>query len=203
MSESQSQKSQHAYVQCRTWADTFAGSEAHVFEHAQEADSIIVSVGGDLARILGVKQIAEKFADSQWLRADEVQRAFAQAVNSNSNPMEHPRKLYASGLFIGDVFSPYTCRVGVGWGEAADVQQIADALQRVLEEQNYGVTSTRKRPAPRRVVVLDEAHSLYMPTTKHQGSSYNISILALCADMITDDVVASLQRDLNAGVGRV
>lgn len=77
-----------------------------------------------------------------------------------------------------------------------------DALQCVLEAHNYGVTSTRKRPAPRRVVVLDEAHSLYAPISKSRGNSYNISILVLRADMVTDDMVALLQRDLSVGVGR-
>ena len=100
------------------------------------------------------------------------------------------------------MFSPYTYRVGVGWEEYADVQDIADKLQAVLEEHNYGAHSTRKRPGPRRVVVLDEAHSLYAPITELQGNMYNISVLVLRADLIIEDVAAQLQRELNAGVGR-
>lgn len=173
------------------------------FDAAQEMDSAIERTGECLAEILGLRRIEERDDISEWIYRSGVWRAAAQAVGSEYNLIEHVRKLYSSGRLLGDMFSPYTYRAGVGWKEYADVQDIADKLQAVLEEHNYGVHSTRKRPGPRRVVVLDEAHSLYAPITELQGNMYNISVLVLRADLITDDVAAQLQRELNAGVGRV
>lgn len=218
MSVSQSKKSKHIYVQYKSLTDIVEGNAKYErrtqkkFDRekydkeiaiAQEIDSIITSTGENLARILGVTRIVEKPGVSRWLHRGKLKDDFTRAVRGDCDFMEHPRTLHAGGCFIGDLASPYTLRVGVGWGKAADVQQIADALQYVLEVHNYGVTSTRKRPAPRRIVVLDEAHSLYAPISKSRGNSYNISILVLRADMVTDDVAALLQRDLGAGVGRV
>lgn len=191
----QSQQRQHVYVQCEGWPGRS--------EHAQEINGIIASTGADVARMLGVKRITEKYGLSRWLCTDEMKYACIRAVGGNveSGPIEHVRKLYAHGRLIGDMFSPYTYRVGVGWGDTADVQTIADALQGVLEEHNYGVTSTRGKFIPRRVVVLDEAHSLYAPISACRGNLHNISVLVLRADMVTDDVAAALARELHAGVG--
>lgn len=168
---------------------------------AQEMDAAIERTGKHVARILGLRRIEERHAISKWIYTDAMRRALARAVGGEYNLTEHVRKLYSNGRLLGDMFSPYTCYAGVGWKEYADVQDIADKLQAVLEEHNYGVHSTRKRPGPRRVVVLDEAHSLYAPITELQGNMYNISVLVLRADLITDDVAAQLQRELNAGVG--
>ena len=169
---------------------------------AQEMDAAIERTGECLAEILGLRRIKERHDISKWIYTDAMRHALARAVDGECNFTEHVRKLYSHGRLLGDMFSPYTCYAGVGWKEYADVQDIADKLQAVLEEHNYGVHSTRKRPGPRRVVVLDEAHSLYAPITELQGNMYNISVLVLRADLITDDVAAQLQRELNAGVGR-
>lgn len=170
---------------------------------AQEMDSAIERTGECLAEIFGLRRIEERHDISKWVYTDAMRHALARAVDGECNLTEHVRKLYSSGRLLGDMFSPYTCYAGVGWKEYADVQEIADKLQTVLEEHNYGVYSTRKRPGPRRVVVLDEAHSLYAPITELQGNMYNISVLVLRADLIIDDVATQLQRELNAGVGRV
>lgn len=209
MSAPQFKKRQHAYVQCRSWTDISKQNARYSrglaqegydkeIAGAQEIDGIIENTGESLARILGVARIIEKPDASRWLHTRKMEEAIARAVCSF---MEHSRTLHVNDRLIGDLFSPYTSRVGVGWGELADVQQIADAFQGVLEEHNYGVASTRKRPAPRRVVVLDEAHSLYAPISEYRGNLHNISVLVLRADMVTDDVATLLQRDLNAGVG--
>lgn len=173
------------------------------FQAAQEMDSAIERTGENIARILGLRRIEERHDISKWIYTDAMRGALTRAVDGEYNLTEHVRKLYSSGRLLGDMFSPYTCYAGVGWKEYANVQDIADKLQAVLEEHNYGMTSTRKRPGPRRVVVLDEAHSLYAPITDLQGNMYNISVLVLRADFVTDDVAAQLQRELNAGVGRV
>ena len=173
-------------------------TESHV---AQKRDESIERTGQRLAEILGFRWINELRDMSKWLGGTLLSSAFAEALDGDLNTLEHARKLYADNRVIGDVFSPYTFKIGIAWGEMADVQEIADKLQAVLEEHNYGMTSTRKSPKPRRIVVLDEAHSLYAPITGLQGDVHNISVLVLRADVITDEIAAQLQSELNAGVG--
>ena len=164
MSVSQSKTPQCEYVQSESWVDLFqrgAGYEGYAQEEydrqragAQEIDDCITTTGKTLAQILGVSRIVEKREAASWLRANTMQEACAKAIGGScsSGFMEHPRRLYVNGRLVGDLFSPYTSRVGVGWGEAADVQHIADAMQHALEEHNYGVASTcllYTSPSPR------------------------------------------------------
>lgn len=114
--------------------------------------------------------------------------------------MDHRRSIYADGKVIGEMISPYTNSVGVGNGDDADVQRLARGFQRVFDATIAESMSYSRSFIPRRVVVLDEWHSLYFPRTDEEENTYNISVLFLRENIMTEDVVENLIKDLNAGI---
>lgn len=192
------------YVPAECWVDALSirGADERR-ETWNEVDSTILRNGDALAQALNAGKLEETRVQARWLHNSTTSRAIAQAVGGNVDMLEHGRALWVGGRIIAHAVHPYTERVGVGWGELADVQRIADDIQQALHALGYSPTSEHVigNVVPRRVVVLDEAHSLYLPETQGYGNKYNISVLFVRHDIFTDDVIARLRRDCNAGIG--
>ena len=193
------------YVPAERWVEVLGirGDEAERRAVFNEVDSTILRNGDAFAQALNTGTLKEDHAQAQWLHNPGTVHLMAQAVGGSVDMLEHGRTLRVGSRLIADAVHPYTERVGVGWGELADVQQIADDIQQALHALGYSPTSEHVigNVVPRRVVVLDEAHSLYLPETQGYGNKYNISVLFVRHDIFTDDVIARLRRDCNAGIG--
>ena len=201
---SRSRELRNEYVPTERWVDVLhirdAGERRDTWN---EVDSTILRNGDAFAQALNAGKLKEDREQAQWLHNPATGCAIAQAVGGRADMLEHGRALWVSGRIIANAVHPYTYRVGVGWGELADVQQIADDTQQALHALGYSPTSAHVigNVVPRRVVVLDEAHSLYLPETQRYGNKHNISVLFVRHDIMTDDVMARLRRDCNAGIG--
>lgn len=201
---SRARETRNEYTPAARWVDVLgvrSGDDSRMVWN--EVDSTILRNGDALAQALNAGRIKEDQLMPKWLDNPVTQRTVAQAVGGRTDMFEHPRTLRVGSRVIANAVHPYTLSVGVGWGELADVQQIADDIQQALHELGYSPTNARVtgNVVPRRVVVLDEAHSLYLPETQRYGNRHNISVLFVRHDVITDDVAARLRRDCNAGIG--